>query len=407
MHVNPALGALLEQLNNPSLPGIDLSLERMCRLLDALGNPERRLPPVIHVAGTNGKGSTIAYLRAAYEASGRKVHVYTSPHLVRFNERIVLAGEEVADDVLLAALLHVKQASAHIPVTFFEATTAAALCLFAEHSADMLILEVGLGGRLDATNVVPAVAASVITPIGRDHVEFLGDSLTQIATEKAGIMKPATPVFTAPQVPEVMAVLVRHAASLDSPLTVVSADNTLPAPALPGEHQRLNAALAAAVVRGLRHLFPVPDAALVAGIRHARWPARLQHLRAGPLVQAWGARGPVLLDGGHNAHAAEAIARWLVEEGRSPAYLICGLMKRKDALAFFAPLQPVLERIVCVPIPGAPDAYDPAELAALLPTANHAADMADALNLLASVERGTLLVAGSLYLAGDILKNHS
>lgn len=403
MHVNPAIAALLEAMHHPSLPGIELSLERMRQLLAVLGHPERRMPPAIHVAGTNGKGSTIALMRAMYEAAGYRVHVYTSPHLVRFNERIVLAGREMSDDALLAVLQRVADAARIAPVTFFEATTAAAMLAFAENDADVLLLEVGLGGRLDATNLAGNIVASVITPIGRDHTEFLGDTLAAIAAEKAGILRVGVPAFAAEQVPEVLQVLQTAASALPCPLAIVPAGARQPA--LQGEHQRANAALAEAVVRALGARLPMPDDAIARGLTQAQWPARLQVLRYGPLVEAWAEHGDVVLDGGHNAHAAAAMAAWVRARGE-PAMLICGLMQRKDATAFFAPLQEVLQRIACVPIPDAPDAYTPQALAAQVPGALVAADLLDAVAQLAPVGRTTLLVGGSLYLAGEVLKNH-
>lgn len=402
MHVNPQIAARLEALNHPSLPGIDLSLERMWQLLAALGNPQQKLPPTIHVAGTNGKGSTIAYLRAIYEAAGYKVHVYTSPHLVRFNERIVLGGQEIDDATLADYLARVSTAAQTIPVTFFEATTAAALLAFAEHPADLLLLEVGLGGRLDATNTAGPVIASVLTPIDIDHREFLGETLEAIAAEKAGILRADTPCVTAIQHPEAMEVIEARAQSLGVPL-MQARRMPLPEPGLMGLHQRANAALAATVVAALKDRFPVPDAARDAGIRQARWPARLQRLRTGPLVDAW--PGPVVLDGGHNAHAAEALAGWIRSQNL-PVAMICGLMRRKEAMAFLAPLQPVVARIAFVPIPHAPDAYDPAELAALLPGSLACGDALAAASALEDVDSATLLVGGSLYLAGEILKTH-
>ncbi len=404
MHVNPRIAALLQALNNPSLPGIDLSLERMEQLLGALGNPQKKLPPTIHVAGTNGKGSTIAYLRSIYETAGYRVHAYTSPHLVRFNERILLAGHEISDEVLLEYLERIAQASNNIEVTFFEATTALALLTFAEHPADILLLEVGLGGRLDATNLAENIVASVLTPIAIDHSEFLGDTLAHIAQEKAGIMRADVPCVIAPQQPDAMTVLRARAQALGVTLHHAHAFE-LGAPSLHGQHQRANASLAASVVGLLQPQFSVNDDALRQGVAQARWPARLQTLTHGPLVVAWGERGPVVLDGGHNAHAATAMAAWLAE-GHQPAVMICGLMRRKDATAFLAPLQSVVSRFAFIPIPDAPDSYDPAELAAHIPGAIACASVQEAASVLADVGKATLLVGGSLYLAGEILKNH-
>ncbi len=404
--VNERIDALLTGLNNPALPHIDLSLARMERLLAALGNPQKRLPPTIHVAGTNGKGSTIAYLRAIYEAAGYKVHVYTSPHLVRFNERIVLAGEEIDDAALAHYLQRVADTAVReCAVTYFEATTAAAMLVFAERPADILLLEVGLGGRLDATNCAENIVASVITPIGIDHKDFLGDTVDKIAAEKAGILRPGVPCISAPQLPEVMEVLLEKADEVGARLYETPADWDGPSPALIGAHQRRNAALAAEVVTLLAERFSVNKAQLAAGIDAARWPARLQRLVYGPLVDGWGPRGAVMLDGGHNAHAAAALADW-VRAQPQPVAMVIGLMQRKEAPEFLAPLVAVATRIVFIPIPGTPDAYAPEALQALVPQAGVAASAQEALAQLADVGNATLLVAGSLYLAGEILKNH-
>lgn len=400
MHVNPRIAALLNGLNHPSLPGIDLSLERMQELLAALGHPERRLPPTIHIAGTNGKGSTLAMLRSIYARAGYRVHAYTSPHLVRFNERIVLNGTEISDAALEPLLRRMTEAARAIPVTFFEATTAAAFLAFAEQPADLLLLEVGLGGRLDATNCAGNIVASVLTPIALDHREFLGDTVAAIATEKAGILRAGVPAVMAPQTAEAQeAVLdvadrvgtrIYGAAPLDVPL------------GLSGAHQRINAGVAAEVAALLAERFPLTKQQLAEGLAQAEWPARLQRLIRGPLVAAW--PGPVMLDGGHNAHAAEALAAWAA--GQGPVAMICGLMRRKEADAFLAPLIPVMARIAFIPIPGATDAYAPEELAARVPGALACADAAEAARALLAVGPATLLIAGSLHLAGEILKNH-
>ena len=429
MHSKPAIAAQLAALNNPSLPGVDLSLERVRDLLAALGNPEKKLPPVIHFAGTNGKGSTLAFLRTIYEAAGYRVHAYTSPHLVRFNERIVIAGAEISDDYLQQLLEQVSAAAQAIPVTFFEATTAVAFLAFAEHSADVVLLETGMGGRLDATNVVAKPQATVIAPIDYDHMEFLGESLAAIATEKAGIMKQGVPCFVGSQKPEAREVLKRTARERDARLYlhdrewsfecgkkgfVVRAgirEWTLPAPSLPGVHQHHNAALAAVVATSLDAL-PVDDAALAAGVSQAVWPARLQRLSTGPLVEAWGTRGDVYLDGGHNPHAAEIIAAWMADQ-RPPVTLMLGMMARKDAAAFLKPLAPHVTQLIAVPIPGSEaECYTPEALAAIAREAGIAqvtatASLPEAAQKLMNTAQGTLLIAGSLFLAGEILKNHS
>lgn len=399
MHLDPEIAALLEGLNHPALPGIDLSLARMRQLLDALGNPECRVPPTIHVAGTNGKGSTIAFMRAALEAQGLRVHIYSSPHLVRFNERIVLAGAEISDAALKPLLGRVAAAACDIAVTFFEATTAAAFLAFAEQEADVLLLEVGLGGRLDATNMVGSIAA-VFTPIAMDHQEYLGSTLEAIAGEKAGILKPSCrAAFSAVQAAPVREVLATRAQALGIPLHI-STPKPLALP-LAGIHQHQNAALAHAVVEWLGYK---TDEQALSG---AAWPGRLQRMTHGPLVEQWGA--PFWLDGAHNAHAAAALGAWAAEQA-GPCVLVCGMMARKDAEAFFRALGPSFSHIITVPIAGHADAQMAATLAenarAAGHVAEHAPNLSAALAMLQRYQPATLLVAGSLYLVGEVLKIH-
>ncbi len=426
MHENPVIAALLNGLNNPSLPSIDLSLARMQQLLATLGNPEKKLPPVIHLAGTNGKGSTLAFLKSIYQAAGYRVHAYTSPHLVRFNERIVIAGQEVSDDYLHQLLEQVSEAAKTIPVTFFEATTAAAFLAFAEHKAGVVLLETGLGGRLDATNVVAKPIATIITPIDYDHMEFLGGTLGDIAGEKAGIMKVGAPCFAGAQKPEAREVLKRAARKAECELYLHDFDWNyeaaskglrvrsgadawdLPQPSLVGAHQLHNAALASVVAMNLPQL-SVSIEALAKGISTATWPARLQKLVHGPLVDSWGARGEVFLDGGHNPHAAGMLCRWMKEQGQ-PITLILGMMKRKDAQGFLQPLAPHLARVITVPIEGN-DSYAPEDLAQAVRACGigevyAATSLADAAHHFPPAAKATLLIAGSLFLAGEVLKNH-
>lgn len=402
------LDALLTQLNHPALPNIDLSLARMEALLAALGNPERRLPPVIHIAGTNGKGSTLAFLNAIYRAAGYSVHAYTSPHLVRFNERIQIQNTLIDDECLLKVLERVADVAALNPVTFFEATTAAAFLAFVEHRADVLLLEVGMGGRLDATNVVSNPLASVITPIGMDHMEYLGGTIAKIAAEKAGIIKAGIPCIIGKQSAEAEAVIAKCAAQLNAPLLKVDASLAIPQPSLAGAHQYDNARLAATVAKTLNHHLAITDEHLKQGIRSAYWPARLQTLRHGPLVQAW--QGQVVLDGGHNANAAQRLAEWIQQQSQ-PVTLMVGMMQRKDAGAFFAALAPHINHTICVTIEEA-GAYPAEELAAIA-AANGIQHTTHETSLDAAVERlsphtdGVLLVTGSLYFAGQVLKTHA
>jgi len=425
--------AALERLKRLHPKLIDLSLERMQRLCAALGDPQKKLPPVIHVAGTNGKGSTVAYLRAMAEAAGLKVHVYTSPHLVRFAERIRLAGTLINDDQLAAALDRVEAANAGLPITFFEVTTAAAFVAFADVEADLCLLEVGLGGVLDATNVVEGVAVSVIAPVDIDHREFLGDTIEAIAGEKAGILRAGVPAVTGRQSEAAFDVIEARAEALGAPLTALGRDfdawaehggvtfNTvaggmerlieLPAPGLAGPHQIDNAALAVAAMLALNDP-RIGAEAIAAGVARARWPARLQRLTAGGYAAQAAARGAELwLDGGHNPHAARALAEALDGMGRRdgrPLVLVCGLLANKDAAGFFAAFAGLKPRVLTVPFE-AETTTDPAVLAAAARAAGLAAepclDVAEALEtaLAGDGPAPRIVICGSLYLAGEVL----
>jgi len=398
---------------------IDLSLERLQRCLAALGHPERRLPPVIHVAGTNGKGSTCAMLRAIAEAAGQRVHVFTSPHLVQFNERIRLAGTLVTEDVLTEALERVEAANAGLPLTIFEAITAVALLLFAEIPADLLVLEVGLGGRFDATNVVDRPAACAIASISRDHMDFLGDSLAGIAGEKAGIIKAGVPVATGSQPPEAMAVITAEAAALGAPLSARDRDwriaptatglvftdaagrLELPPTALPGPHQADNAGIAIAALRAWNPPW-LTEAAIAEGLATARWPARLQRLH-GALAALLPAGSELWLDGGHNAGAGQALAAHLPAWADRPLHLVVGMKTGKASADFLAPLLPFATTLWAVAEPGQHLAMPVAAIiAASGGRARPGPTVAEALVQLPSP--GRVLVCGSLYLAGEVLK---
>jgi dihydrofolate synthase / folylpolyglutamate synthase len=431
---SPPLRELIARLSALHPKQIDLSLERMHRLLKRLDHPERRLAPVIHVAGTNGKGSTIAYLRAILEAAGLRVHVFTSPYLVRINECYRLGrpggGVLVGDDELRAALEHCERANAAGPVTIFEAETAAAFCLFAQHPADVVLLEVGLGGRLDSTNVIDAPLATVIAPVSMDHMEFLGDSLTKIAGEKAAIIKRDVPVITAEQVPEAMAVIEQNAKRMRATLhaagqqwhvnvergRLVYQDERglmdLAAPRLFGRHQFDNAGLAIATLRALDR-FKFTIAEFEAGIVGAEWPARMQRLTAGALVDQAPPGAELWLDGGHNADGGRVAAAALgdLEERVSrPLVVISGMMANKDAGAFLANFAGLTRHIIAVPIPDRDNAMPPDRLA----------DAARALGMRVETSSGIeaalrsltrlayeipprILITGSLYLAGPVL----
>ncbi len=401
---------------------IDLRLDRLQRLLAALDHPERRLPPVLHVAGTNGKGSTCANLRAICEAAGLRTHVYTSPHLVRFNERIRLAGALVDDTTLAATLEEVEAVNAGAPITVFEVLVAAALLLFARVPADIAIVEVGLGGRFDATNVVQPIACA-ISAISMDHQEFLGDTLAAIASEKAGIIKPKTPCITACTDPAILQVLRAEAGRQAAPLLIRGLDWAvaldpelagamlyqdryglleLPLPALPGPHQLENAGLAIATLR--RAQVPIPPEAWSA-IARAEWPARLQRLR-GRLAASLPARTELWLDGGHNPAAGAALAAHIAAAWSDrPLHLVVGMKQSKDVAGFLRPLLPLAASVHAVAEPGQHLAV-PVEaiLAASAGRAVPGPTVADALRRLAAKAPARVLICGSLYLAGEVLK---
>jgi dihydrofolate synthase/folylpolyglutamate synthase len=408
---------------------IDLGLDRMHRVLARLDHPERKLPAVIHVAGTNGKGSTVAYLRAILEAAGLRVHAYTSPFLVRINECFRLAGRLVSDEELQAALEHCERANAGEPLTFFEAKTAAGFCLFARHAADVLLLEVGLGGRLDSTNVIEAPLASVIAPISMDHMEFLGDTLTSIAGEKAAIIRRNVPVISAEQAPEAMAVIEQQVLRMRAPLhaagqqwhvnvergRLVYQDERglmdLAAPKLFGRHQFDNAGLAIATLRAIDSFKLAPAA--FEGIVNAEWPARMQRLSSGKLIGLAPAGCEIWLDGGHNAEGGRVAAAALgdLEERVSrPLVVIAGMMGNKDAGGFLANFAGLTRHIFTVEIPGQDNAMPQDRLA------DAARGLGMRVEIAGSVEaalRGIaklayempprILIAGSLYLAGHVL----
>src|SRR3954469_437460 len=411
---------------------IDLSLERMWRVLERLGNPQRRAPPVIHVAGTNGKGSTIAFLRAMLEAAGRNVHVYTSPNLVRVNERFRLGGPGggllVSDEELADALAECEHANGDAPITLFEIETAAAFVLFARHPADVLLLEVGLGGRLDATNVIENALASVVTPVSMDHLEFLGDTIEKIAAEKAGIFRRGIPAVIAPQNAAASAVLERQAERIRAPLHVAgqhwhaNVENgrlvyqdeqgllDLPPPKLYGRHQFDNAGTAIAALRAAGVRLPV--SALEQGLTRAEWPARLQRLTTGRLVSLAPAGAELWLDGGHNQDGGRAIAAALgdLEERVSrPLVLIVGMLSTKDRDGFLRNFTGLVRRVFGVPIhqdKGVPVAeITEAARQAGMP-ADASASIEDALAAIGRLgfeAPPRILITGSLYLAGEAL----
>lgn len=419
--------AILKRLSalHPKL--IDLSLDRILPLLEALGNPHEHLPPVIHVAGTNAKGSTIAYLRAFLEAAGQRVHAYNSPHLVHFNERIRLAGNLVGTRRLNSALERVEAVNAGRPITFFEITTAAAFCLFAETPADFLLLETGMGGTYDTTNVVRQPLGVIITPVDLDHQGFLGNTITEIAGEKAGIFKRGSRAVIGLQREEGRAVLERaarrlgvvplfqgedfHGAMQEGRLVYQDEQGLLdlPPPALLGAHQFDNAALAIAATRHFG--LPVDDRALALGLRQVTWPARMTRLQTGPLRDLLGPGAELWLDGIHNAHGAAAVATALRDLDRArpaPLVLIMGLMNTREPAGVLAPFAGMASQVFTLTIPGESNAHKAAYIAYEARKAGFAARPARSVTAAlqaaaAAIPEARVLICGSLYLAGDVL----
>lgn len=404
---------------------IDLTLDRVWRLLAALDHPEKKLPPVIHLAGTNGKGSTQAMIRAGIEASGGVCHAYTSPHLARFHERIRLAGELISEDALTAVLDECVEANGADSITYFEITTCAAFLAMTRVPADYVLLETGLGGRLDATNVLARPEMTVITPVSLDHEQFLGDTLAKIAGEKAGILKRGVPCVVGPQKDAALEVIEARAAQLGAPLLaygqhwhvweergrlIYQDDRGLldvPLPVLPGAHQIQNAGAALTVLRHLQF----GDAAFEGAVTGAEWPARLQRITTGPLADM--APGAELwLDGGHNPSAGEALAAHLGGLSDRPTHLICGMLNTKDARGFLRPLSAVVDSLTAVAIPGEANTLPAEETARWATEVGHRASVApDVAAALSAILRETpaarVLICGSLYLAGSVLRDMS
>jgi len=427
---------------------IDLSLERLERLLEALGHPERKLPPVVHLAGTNGKGSTAAFLRAFVEAAGYRAHVYTSPHLVDFNERIRLAGQLIGDDELGAVLEECEQANAGQPITFFEITTAAAFLAFSRHDADLVILETGLGGRLDATNVIEQPRLTCITPVSLDHQQYLGDTIEKIMAEKAGILKVDVPCVVAAQSTRAAdKVLKKKATEIGAPLIWEGknwfarsaggrrsqadsgmlykghggpesvhgeVERTFPTPALQGRHQMRNAALAMACAEALAPDFDIPDAAIKMGLKTVSWPGRMQRLTSGPLAAKLTEGWELWLDGGHNRAASEMIAQHTRQWRGQDLWLVFGALNQRPPLDFLKPLEGKARGIRCVTIPDQENALSAEDGAGAARQLNMNAQTADSVeDAIGSImdachgaESARILICGSLYLAGHVLKNN-
>ena len=443
MNEFPRSSAILDRLLALHPKKIDLALDRMLRLLGTLGKPQLILPPVIHVAGTNGKGSACAFARAMLEAQGLKIHVHTSPHLMRFHERIRIAGELISEDELCDVLEEVERVNDGAPITFFEITGAAMFLAFSRHPADALVLEVGLGGKYDATNVVPRPAMTIVQPVGLDHLEFLGNDIATIAGEKAGIIKSGIPVVVGPQDEIAREVILRRADKVSAPAFVYGQDFfgrqehgrmvyedemgllDLPMPRLIGRHQIDNAAVAIAALRHAardgRTLGWGEDAAVEKGLRSVDWPGRLQHLSHGPLVDDAPADSEIWLDGGHNPHCAAAVSRAIAdldEKVDRPLYLICAMLRTKDAVGFLSAFKGLARHVVTVSIPGAAASlgagalYDAARAAGL--DAAPAEDLEDAMLQVGAWARAhpkepppRILICGSLYLAGHVLTDNS
>jgi dihydrofolate synthase/folylpolyglutamate synthase len=424
--MGPASDLILERLKKLHPKVIDLVLDRTLALLEDFGRPQNQLPPVVHVAGTNGKGSTLAYLRAMTEASGRTAHVYISPHLVRFAERITVASKEISEEALTALLEECEAVNKGRPITFFEITTVAAFLAFSRTPADLCLLETGLGGRYDATNVVKRPALTLITSISLDHQAYLGDSLAAIAGEKAGIIKPDVPCLSVKQPPEAMGVIREQARLLGAKLLVEGEDWEvktgpaglhfsmggkswdLPPPALPGRHQWQNAGLAMAAAQLLPFKLPLQE-----GLRRARWPARLQKLTHGPLAAMLPEGWELWLDGGHNPGAGQALADHVSAQWRDkPLDLVVGMLNTKDSTGFVDPLAPLVRGGAAIAIPGEANSLTAGEMAKKAAAAGLSLPAADSLeqairSLVRHQKPGRLLICGSLYLAGSVLTFNS
>lgn len=368
-------------------------------LLERLGNPHQKLPPTIHIAGTNGKGSTLAFLKSILEAAGYRVHRYTSPHLIYFNERIELCGKPISDDYLYNTLETCRIAAEGIPITFFEGTTVAAFLAFSQTPADIVLLETGMGGRLDATNVLDKPLATIITPISFDHMEFLGETIAKIAGEKAPIMRAKVPCIVALQQQQAMEIIEIYARSINT--TLYSNDVVLPClPAMAGEHQITNAKTAVATIPHLKGFTITPEH-IAQGLQTAHWRARLQKLTL--------YNKEVWLDGGHNAEGGRVLAEWA--KNQPPLTLICGMLKNKDLRAFLTPLKPYISELIAIPIPETPDCFTPETIQKIATEmsikATTSPNIREALTTnnqqLTTTLITTTLIAGSLYLAGSVL----
>lgn len=425
----------LERLEKLHPKVIDLSLERLAGLLKTLNNPEYKLPPIIHVAGTNGKGSTISMLKAIHNAAGRFTHIYTSPHLVRFTERFIIANKEIEQSILDEILLECEIANGGKSITLFEITTAAGFLAFSRYKADLLLLEVGLGGQFDATNVVANPILSIITPISLDHQHYLGDTLNKIAYEKAGILKPNIPAIIGPQHPDALAVIELKARETNSPLYIYKRDwnitetkdsmkfevgssvKHMEKPSLKGHHQVQNAGIALAAVNYLNEYFPISNTEIQQGLKNTYWPARLQKLTTGPLIDPLPSQVELWLDGGHNQSASLAVARtlidWKTNDPLITVHLVFGSLNNRDTIDLLTPFIGIIQLIKTVSIPGQLNTSDPNTTATLAVSLGLNATAAPDINaavtdiVTATTGKRIIIVCGSLYLAGSILTDHS
>ena len=418
--------AILERLLRLHPKKIDLSLGRVLKLLELLGSPHENLPPVVHVAGTNGKGSSIAFMRAMLEVAGYRVHVYSSPHLVRFNERIRLAGELISESDLSNLLEDCERVNKGEAITYFEITTAAAFKAFASIPADIVLLECGLGGRYDATTVVPQPVLTAITPVSMDHMQFLGDTLAEIASEKAAIQKPGVISVIGDQSPTPLQVIENEAMTRgallhrmgvewhvrrDSEQMIFDESRRFPLPALPGPHQVTNAGLAIACIDNLDD-FHVSDNAIEQGLKTIDWPARMQRLVSGPLVDTLPNGWELWLDGGHNAAAGEVLAAVAADWGAAPLHLIFGMLDSKEPVDFLRPLVERVCHLYAVAIPGEESSLSADAVATAAKSLGIGATPADSVGAAITAILGTanlpsrILICGSLYLAGQVLANN-
>ncbi len=420
----PTSDAILERMMALHPKIIDLTLDRVWRLLDALGNPQEKLPPVIHIAGTNGKGSTLAMIRAGLEGAGHTCHAYTSPHLARFHERIRLSGDLISEPALISVLDECYEANGGEPITYFEITTVAGILAFSRVPADYTLLEVGLGGRLDATNVIDKPLLTAITPVSMDHEAFLGNTLAKIAGEKAGIIKRGVPCIVAPQADEGLEVIEDRAGALGAPILaygqhwhvweergrLVFQDETglldVPMPNLRGAHQIQNAGTALAALR----LLQTGETAYDAAVTNAEWPARMQRLKTGPLIEA-APNTELWLDGGHNPAAGQALANLLDSLPPRPTHLVVGMLNTKDVTGYLAPLAGVANSLTGVSIPGEANTLSGEETAQIASNLGLETTVADSVlsavkTIVAADPHARILICGSLYLAGSVLREN-